>query len=68
MKLVVIISDIMVILAIVNIALMVIYLTSGHLPLWLFLWQGIWGILIAIVLTVVSRRHGDYKERRIMAN
>jgi hypothetical protein len=68
MNMVVIISYIMTILAIVNIILIAIYIFSGHFPLWIFIWQGIWGILVAIVLIAVSRRYKDHQERRIASN
>ena len=66
MNTVVIISYVMTILAIVNVLLLVIYIFGGHLPLWIFIWQGIWGILVAVVLTIVSRRYRAYQEKRIV--
>jgi len=51
------VSYILTILAIVNIMLLAIFIFSGHYPVWLLIWQGIYGILLAIVLTVVSRRY-----------
>jgi hypothetical protein len=65
MDLVIMVSDILTILAIVNIILLAVFLFSGHYPLWLLIWQGVLGILMAFVLTVVSRH---YKERRIVPN
>jgi hypothetical protein len=61
----VIISYVLTILAIVNIILIIIYVLGGHFPLWLFIWHGIWGVLVGIVLIVVSRR---YQERRIVSH
>jgi len=54
---IIIVSYILTILAIVNIILLVAFIFIGHYPMWLLIWQGIYGILIAIVLTVVSRRY-----------
>jgi len=51
------VSYILMIIAIVNVILLGIFMFSGHYPMWLLIWQGIYGILIAIVLTVVSRRY-----------
>jgi hypothetical protein len=57
MDIVIMVSDILTILAIVNIILLAVFIFSGHYPVWLFIWQGVFGILIAVVLTVVSRRY-----------
>jgi len=51
------VSYILTILAIVNIILLAIFIFSGHYPVWLLIWQGIYGLLLAIVLTVVSRHY-----------
>jgi len=58
MDTVIMVSYVLTILAIVNIILLGIFIFSGHYPVWLLIWQGIYGILIAVVLTVVSRRYG----------
>lgn len=57
MDTVIMVSDILTILAIVNIILLAAFTFSGHYPVWLLIWQGVFGILIAVVLTVVSRRN-----------
>ena len=57
MNTVTMVSYILTILAIVDVILLGIFMFSGHYPMWLLIWQGIYGILIAVVLTVVSRRY-----------
>jgi len=54
---IIMVSHILTFLAIVNIILLAAFIFSGHYPVWLLIWQGVYGILIAIVLTVVSRRY-----------
>ncbi|MGQ9515565.1 MAG: hypothetical protein ACUVTL_11080 [Thermoproteota archaeon] len=43
------------VLAILNVFLIVVYLFSGSIPAWLIIWQAIWGTLVAIVLTIISK-------------
>ena len=50
-------SYVLVVLAVANILLIMFCIVKGIFPTWLLAWQSIWGASVAVVLTIIARKH-----------